>query len=244
MMTQRLMETIWLAGLLALLSGMVWAASALGPVERLVYRLGGVKPDAQMNWRQYAGAVLVFHVFGFLVVYALQRFQAFLPLNPAGLPGVPPEVAWNTAVSFATNTNWQAYGGETTLSHLTQMLALTTQNFLSAAAGMAVLVALIRGLTSRQGTELGNFWVDLTRSTLHILLPLAVVLALLLVSRGVVQTFTGSVSVHLLEPTTSVDGKTVTEQVLALGPAASQVAIKQLGHQRRRLLQRQFRASV
>ncbi len=206
-----------------------WADRVLGPLERVVYRLSGVKSAVQMNWRQYAGAVLVFHVFGFLAVYGLQRFQAVLPLNPAGLPGVPPEVAWNTAVSFATNTNWQAYGGETTMSHLTQMLALTTQNFVSAAAGMAVLVALIRGLTGRQVTDVGNFWVDMTRSTLHILLPLSVVLALLLVSHGVVQTFTGSVSVHLLEPTTSADGKTVADQVLALGPAASQVAIKQLG---------------
>ncbi len=206
-----------------------WADRVLGPIERFVYKLSGVKPDVQMNWKQYAGAVLAFHVFGFLAVYALQRLQGFLPLNPAGLPGVPPEVAWNTAVSFATNTNWQAYGGETTMSHLTQMLALTTQNFVSAAAGMAVLVALIRGLTGRQVADVGNFWVDLTRSTLHILLPLSVVLALLLVSHGVVQTFAGSVSVHLLEPVTAADGKTVTEQVLALGPAASQVAIKQLG---------------
>ena len=207
----------------------VLADRVLGPVERLVYRLGGVDPAQQMTWQQYAAAVLVFNLFGLLVVYALQRLQAHLPLNPAGIAHVPPEVAWNTAVSFASNTNWQAYAGETALSHLTQMAALTTQNFVSAATGMAVLVALIRGLTGRLTADLGNFWVVLTRSTLHILLPLSLLLALALVSQGVVQTFAGSTTVALMEPATAADGKSVVEQVIAVGPVASQVAIKQLG---------------
>ncbi len=206
-----------------------WADRIFGPIERLIYKVCGVQAGAQMNWKQYAGAVLVFNLLGLIVVHVLQRVQLWLPLNPAGLGNVPPEVSWNTAVSFASNTNWQAYGGETTLSHLTQMLALTTQNFVSAATGMAVLVALIRGLTGRLTTDLGNFWVDLTRTTLHILLPLSFILALLLVSQGVVQTFLASVTVPLLEPTTGADGKSIVEQVIALGPAASQVAIKQLG---------------
>ena len=150
-----------------------WADRIFGPIERLIYKVCGVQAGAQMNWKQYAGAVLVFNLLGLIVVHVLQRVQLWLPLNPAGLGNVPPEVSWNTAVSFASNTNWQAYGGETTLSHLTQMLALTTQNFVSAATGMAVLVALIRGLTGRLTTDLGNFWVDLTRTTLHILLPLS-----------------------------------------------------------------------
>ena len=206
-----------------------WADRIFGPIERLIYKVCGVQAGAQMNWKQYAGAVLVFNLLGLIVVHVLQRVQLWLPLNPAGLGNVPPEVSWNTAVSFASNTNWQAYGGETTLSHLTQMLALTTQNFVSAATGMAVLVALIRGLTGRLTTDLGNVWVDLTRTTLHILLPLSFILALLLVSQGVVQTFLASVTVPLLEPTTGADGKSIVEQVIALGPAASQVAIKQLG---------------
>ncbi len=206
-----------------------WADRIFGPIERLIYKVCGVQAGAQMNWKQYAGAVLVFNLLGLIVVHVLQRVQLWLPLNPAGLGNVPPEVSWNTAVSFASNTNWQAYGGETTLSHLTQMLALTTQNFVSAATVMAVLVALIRGLTGRLTTDLGNFWVDLTRTTLHILLPLSFILALLLVSQGVVQTFLASVTVPLLEPTTGADGKSIVEQVIALGPAASQVAIKQLG---------------
>ncbi len=207
----------------------LWAQRVIGPLERFVYRICGVDSAAQMDWRGYAYAVLAFNLFGLLAVYALQRVQASLPLNPAALANVAPEVAWNTAVSFASNTNWQAYGGETTLSHLTQMLALTTQNFVSAGTGMAVLVALLRGLTGRLTTNLGSFWVDLTRSTLYILLPLSVLLALLLVSQGVVQTFSASTSVPWLDRVLTADGKPVVEQVLALGPAASQIAIKQLG---------------
>jgi K+-transporting ATPase ATPase A chain len=201
----------------------------LGPIERGFYRLSGVRPDEEMSWQRYAAAVLLFNLAGLLVVYGLQRLQAVLPLNPAGLGAVPAPVAFNTAVSFASNTNWQAYGGETTMSHLVQMLALTVQNFLSAATGMAVLAALVRGLARHQAEGIGNFWTDLVRCTLHVLLPLSLVLALLLVSQGVVQTFAGAAQARLLDPLAGADGKPVAEQVLALGPAASQVAIKQLG---------------
>jgi K+-transporting ATPase ATPase A chain len=204
------------------------AGRILGPLERALYRLGGVDPDSEMSWKRYAAAVLLFNLAGLVIVYLLQRLQAWLPLNPAGLPAVPPPVAFNTAISFATNTNWQAYGGETTMSHLVQMLALTVQNFLSAATGMAVLVALVRGFLGRQTEGLGNFWVDLVRGTLYVLLPLSLVLALLLVSQGVVQSFDAVATARLVDPLT-VDGKSITEQALALGPAASQVAIKQLG---------------
>lgn len=176
------------------------AARVFGPLERFLYRVAGVGPDQEMSWKHYASAVLVFNLLGALVVYALQRLQVWLPLNPGSLGGVPAEVAFNTAVSFATNTNWQSYGGETTLSHLTQMLGLAVQNFVSAATGMAVLVAFIRGFSRRNAEGVGNFWVDLTRSTIYILLPLSFVLALLLVSQGVVQTFAASASAQLLDP--------------------------------------------
>ncbi|MGA2504650.1 MAG: potassium-transporting ATPase subunit KdpA [Anaerolineales bacterium] len=219
------------------------------PVEKLIYRLSGVSPDKEMNWKVYAFAMMLFNVLGLLVVYALQRIQGFLPLNPQGFGAVSPDSSWNTAVSFATNTNWQGYGGETTMSYLTQMLALTTQNFVSAATGMAVLIALIRGLVRHTAKTIGNFWVDLTRTVLYILLPLAFVLSLVLVSQGVVQTFSQYKTAALLQPTsyqqaqTDASGNPVldssgnpmmvtvqqTNQVLAVGPAASQIAIKQLG---------------
>ena len=202
---------------------------ALGPLERLTYRLCGVRPAEDMTWKRYAAAMLAFNFLGFLVVYALQRLQGLLPWNPEHLPATTAPMAFNTAVSFATNTNWQSYSGETTLSYLTQMLGLTVQNFVSAAAGMAVLAALIRGFVRRRATGIGNFWADITRTTLYILLPLALVLALFLVSQGVVQTLSPYAKASLLEPATGPDGQTVTEQTLALGPAASQVAIKQLG---------------
>ncbi len=221
----------------------------LGPVERLIYRLCGVRMADEMNWKTYAVAMLLFNLAGFLVVYALLRLQAALPLNPQHFSAVSPDSSFNTAVSFATNTNWQGYGGETTMSYLTQMLGLTVQNFVSAATGMAVLVALIRGLARRTAETIGNFWVDMVRSTLYILLPLSLILALVLVSQGVVQTFSEYKTVHLLQPTTyqqpvvdaygapvlDANGKqktetvAVTEQTLPLGPAASQIAIKQLG---------------
>lgn len=201
----------------------------LGPIERLFYRVSGVNPEEDMSWQRYASAVLVFSLMSTLSVYALMRLQGTLPLNPAGFPAVGPEISFNTATSFATNTNWQAYGGESTLSYFTQMIALTVQNFVSAAAGMSVAVALIRGFTRRTATGIGNFWVDMTRSTLYVLLPMSFALALFLVSQGVVQTFGPYVKATLLEPWRAADGSTVVDQVLALGPAASQIAIKQLG---------------
>jgi K+-transporting ATPase ATPase A chain len=222
---------------------------ALGWLERLIYKLCGVRPSEEMGWKTYALTMLLFNLAGLLAVYALQRLQGMLPLNPQGLGAVSPDSSFNTAVSFATNTNWQGYGGETTMSYLTQMLGLTVQNFVSAAAGMAVLVALIRGFARRSAQTIGNFWVDLTRTTLYILLPLSFVLALVLVSQGVVQTFKPYATVAVVqpmeydEPVMGKDGKPVldekgqpktkksklTEQVIAVGPAASQIAIKQLG---------------
>ena len=201
----------------------------LGPVERLLYRLAGVKPEREMDWKEYTVAVLLFNFLGALAVYALQRLQPALALNPAGLPAVEPLSAFNTAASFATNTNWQGYAGETTLSYFTQMLGLTMQNFVSAATGMAVLAAFVRGFVRHGTPRIGNFWVDLARSTLYILLPLALALAVVLVSQGVVQTFDGPVTVKVLDPQTGPDGHRAGGQTLARGPAASQVAIKQLG---------------
>ena len=179
-----------------------FAQRVLGPLERLLYRVAGVRPEDDMDWKRYAAAFLIFNGIGILFLYALQRLQGGLPLNAAGLPAVNPEVALNTAVSFGTNTNWQAYGGETTMSHLTQMLGLTVQNFVSAAAGMAVAVALIRGFTRRLAGGIGNFWVDLVRSTLYVLLPLSLIVALVLVWQGVPQTFQAKATVPLLESTT------------------------------------------
>jgi K+-transporting ATPase ATPase A chain len=198
------------------------------PIEQLIYRAAGVHTD-ETNWKTYALAMMLFNLLGLLVVYALQRLQGSLPLNPQGLSSVTPHSSWNTAVSFATNTNWQGYGGEVTMSYLTQMMALAVQNFVSAATGMAVLVAMIRGITRHTTQMIGNFWVDLTRSTLYILLPLSFIVALALVSQGVVQTFSPYKTVPLLQPTTDSNGNLVANQVLAVGPAASQIAIKQLG---------------
>jgi len=219
------------------------------PFERVLYKTCGIDPEREMHWTEYAVAVMAFNILGLLAVYALQRLQAFLPLNPQGMAAVSPDSAFNTAVSFATNTNWQGYGGETTMSYLTQMLALTVQNFVSAASGMAVLVALIRGFRRASTSTIGNFWTDLVRTTLYILLPLSLVLALVLVSQGVVQTFSPYKTVELVQPVTYDNPKTdsagqavkdekgnpvtepatAKEQTIAVGPAASQIAIKQLG---------------
>ena len=193
----------------------------LDPIERFIYRISGIDPKTEMDWKVYAIAMLVFNLLGLFFVYALQRLQGILPLNPQGLGAVSADSSWNTAVSFASNTNWQGYGGEMTMSYLTQMLGLSVQNFVSAAAGMAVLVAFIRGIVRHTTKSIGNFWVDLTRSTLYILLPLSIVLALALVSQGVVQTFSEYKTVNGLQAS--------AEQNLPLGPAASQIAIKQLG---------------
>ena len=206
-----------------------WARLIVEPVERWILRVAGAGAGTEMTWRTYAHALLVFNLLGTVLSYAIQRVQSLLPLNPRGAGAVTPEIAFNTAVSFVTNTNWQAYGGETSMSHLTQMVALTVQNFLSAATGMAVAVALIRGLVRRHSNTVGNFWVDVTRSVLYVLLPLSLVMSLALVSQGVVQTFAGAVTTTLVEPTRGSDGSPVTRQTLAIGPAASQVAIKQLG---------------
>lgn len=215
----------------------------LGPLERLIYYASGIDPRASMTWQQYATSVVMLSLVSFVSVYAIQRLQSYLPLNPAGLADVSPDSSFNTAVSFTTNTNWQGYGGETTMSYLTQMLALGVQNFVSAATGMAVLVALIRGFMGHHDKTIGNFWVDTTRSLVYILLPLSLVLALLLVSQGVVQTLGSYASVPLLEQTISPTGQATSDltpddqptatqpaaQTIALGPVASQVAIKQLG---------------
>ena len=219
------------------------------PVERLLYRLCGIRADEDMGWRRYAIAMLVFNMLGLLAVYLLQRVQQWLPLNPQHFGAVTPDSAINTAISFASNTNWQGYGGESTMSYLTQMLGLAVQNFLSAATGIAVLVAVVRGFSRRSSLSIGNFWVDLTRSTLYILLPFSLILSLLLVSQGVVQNLKPYVDVPLTQHITQVeqlkdaDGNPLkdakgnpltkespaTVQTLPMGPAASQIAIKQLG---------------
>jgi potassium-transporting ATPase potassium-binding subunit len=200
-----------------------------GLFEKWIYRLCGINPEEGMGWKMYAFTMLAFNIIGLLTVYFLQRFQNFLPLNPMRMPAVSPDSAFNTAVSFATNTNWQGYAGETTMSYLTQMLGLTVQNFVSAATGIAILIAIIRGFIRREANDIGNFWVDLVRATLYILLPLAIILSVILISQGVVQTFKPAQVIELVQPITGSDGKLVTTQVLPLGPAASQVAIKQLG---------------
>jgi K+-transporting ATPase ATPase A chain len=201
----------------------------VGPIERLIYRIVGMRADEEMDWKTYALAVLLFNFAGLLLLYAIQRLQSVLPLNPQNLGAVRPDLDFNTAVSFATNTNWQNYSGETTMSYLTQMLGLTVQNFLSAATGMAILVAMIRGFVRHSTRTIGNFWVDMSRSVLYILLPLSLILAVVLVSQGVVQTFSSAQTATLLQPTQDASGQNVSQQVIAVGPAASQVAIKQLG---------------
>ena len=211
------------------------------PIERLLYRLGGIRADEEMSWKRYALAMLLFNLLGLLALYLLQRVQQWLPLNPQHLGAVASGSAMNTAISFASNTNWQGYAGETTMSYLTDMLGLTVQNFLSAATGIAVLLAVIRGFIRRNAGTVGNFWVDLTRSTLYVLLPLSLLLALALSSQGVIQNLRPYVDAHLLQATTQTvatqhaDGDSssrlipVATQLLPMGPAASQIAIKQLG---------------
>ena len=219
------------------------------PIERLIYRVCGVNESEEMRWAQYALATLWFTLVGLLAVYGLQRLQNLLPLDPAGMAAVSPDSSFNTAISFVTNTNWQGYGGESTMSYLTQMLALTVQNFVSAALGMAVVIALIRGFARQSAQTIGNFWVDLTRGTLYILLPLSIVFALVLVAQGVPQTLSAYQTVPQVEsveydnpkldaagqPVKDEKGNPVTEkatqkeQVIAVGPVASQIAIKQLG---------------
>ncbi|HEY1091038.1 MAG TPA: potassium-transporting ATPase subunit KdpA, partial [Burkholderiaceae bacterium] len=218
-------------------------------VERGLLRVAGVDAGAGMGWKRYAIALLVFNFIGVIAVYALQRLQGLLPLNPQGMGAITPDSSFNTAISFVTNTNWQGYGGESTMSYLTQMLALTVQNFLSAATGIAVVFALIRGFARKLSSDVGNFWSDLTRITLWVLLPISFVLALFFVGQGVIQNFDGYKDVTTLEvnkyqapklgtdgqPLKDDKGQVVTEdastatQQLAMGPVASQLAIKMLG---------------
>lgn len=225
-----------------------WTAP-LQAVERGVYRLAGVDASQGMGWRRYAMALLVFNFLGVLAVYALQRLQGLLPLNPAGMAAVSADSAFNTAVSFVSNTNWQGYAGEATMSYLTQMLALTVQNFFSAATGIVVVIALVRGFAARSASSIGNFWVDVTRVTGYVLLPLSLVFAVVLVSQGVIQNFAAYQEVTTLEtttwqqPQTGADGQPLKDtqgapvmqaqqsdqQTLAMGPVASQEAIKMLG---------------
>lgn len=198
------------------------------PIERMLYQTCRIKPDQTMNWQTYLSAMLVFNLLGLLAVYFIQRLQLYLPLNPQHFSAPKPDLAFNTAASFVTNTDWQSYSGETTMSYLTQMMAFTTQNFLSAATGMSLLVALIRGIAKHESNGLGNFWVDTIRGILYILLPLSLIFALILVSQGVIQNFEPNQTVSLIQPT-SYKQATIKEQVIPMGPVASQVAIKQLG---------------
>jgi potassium-transporting ATPase potassium-binding subunit len=227
----------------------IWPLRLGAPLERWIYRLCGVDPAHESPWQAYAAALLLFNLLGALAVYALQRLQAWLPLNPQGFAGVAPDSAFNTAVSFVTNTNWQGYAGESTMSYLTQMAALAVQNFLSAATGIVVAIALTRGFARHSASGLGNFWVDLTRATLYVLLPISLVLALALVSQGVVQSFSPYRDVTTLEaltyqqpkldaagnPVKDAAGNPLTERVttrqqtLPFGPIASQEVIKELG---------------
>ena len=197
-----------------------WLTPVVGPVERLCYRVAGVDPSREQSWRNYALALLMFNLVGFLLLFLVLVFQQYLPLNPQHLPGQEWTQAFNTAVSFVTNTNWQSYSGEATLSYFSQMIGLTVQNFVSAATGLAVLVALCRGISRRSASTLGNFWADMTRATLYGLLPLCLLLALFLVWQGVPQTFAHYVNAVTMQG---------SDQVIPLGPAASQIAIKQLG---------------
>jgi len=219
------------------------------PLEKLIYKLCSIRTQQEMNWKQYLSALLIFNCFGMLAVYCIQRCQAYLPLNPQHFPGVAPDLAFNTAASFITNTDWQTYGGENSLAYLSQMLALTVQNFLSAATGMSILITLIRGLIRHESNKLGNFWVDTVRGTLYILLPLAFLLALTLVSQGIIQNTKAYQTINLIQPINyqqpKVDAQgqalkdakgnliletmTSNQQILPMGPVASQIAIKQLG---------------
>lgn len=221
----------------------------VAPLERGVYRVAGIRPDQEMGWRGYAVALLLFNLLGALAIYGLQRLQDVLPLNPQALAAVSPDSSFNTAISFITNTNWQGYGGETTMSYLTQMLGLTVQNFLSAATGAAVVIALIRGFARHSSARIGNFWVDVSRFTLYILLPLSLVLALVFTQQGVIQNLLPYQTAHTVEvtqfqqprldakgsPVIGKDGKPVMvdsqtrQQTLPMGPVASQEAIKMLG---------------
>src|SRR6218665_2473516 len=199
-------------------------AGFLRLIERPIFAIAGIKPEQGQHWSAYALALIAFNAAGFVLLFLILRFQHLLPWNPLGLPGLSGHLAFNTAISFVTNTNWQSYGGETTMSYFSQMAGLTTQNFVSASTGMAVAAAVARGLASKQVKTIGNFWADMVRATLYILIPLTIVLTLLLVWQGVPQTLDTSLTATALEG---------GQQVIAIGPVASQIAIKQLRTNRR-----------
>lgn len=207
----------------------VFLSKILRPIESFIYKIFKVNKREEMNWKKYAISIIAFNALGFILLFVFNMLQGVLPLNPEGVKGTSLDLAFNTTASFVTNTNWQAYSGESTLSYLTQMLGLTAQNFLSAATGITVLFALIRGFTKAKEKGLGNFWVDLTRSILYILLPLSILVSILIASQGVIQNFSAYEKVQLVEPIVLEDGTLITEQIVPQGPAASQVAIKQLG---------------
>ena len=199
------------------------------PLENWIYRIIGIKKDDEMSWKQYAVAMLIFNGLGMIVLFTLLLLQGHFPLNLRKFSGFSWHLALNTAISFTTNTNWQAYSGESSITYLSQVLGLAVQNFLSAATGMAIAIAFIRGLARRTAETIGNFWVDLTRTVLYILLPIAVVVALVLVSQGVIQNFSPYVKANLVQPLTGSDGKVIEQQTLPMGPVASQEAVKELG---------------
>ncbi|MBS6503603.1 MAG: potassium-transporting ATPase subunit KdpA [Clostridium sp.] len=207
----------------------VFLSKILNPIENFIYKILRIDKDEEMDWKKYSISVIAFSVIGFVILFLLQMVQGILPLNPEGIKGMSWHLSFNTASSFVTNTNWQSYSGESQATYLTQMIGLTVQNFVSAAAGIAVLFALIRGFTRVKEKTIGNFWVDATRSTIHILMPLSIVVSLLIASQGVVQNFSSYQEVELLQPITLEDGTVITKQVVPQGPAASQIAIKQLG---------------
>ena len=207
----------------------VFLSKVILPIENATYRLLKIEKEEQMTAKKYSISVILFSVFSFLVLFLLHLFQGVLPLNPESLPGTSWHLAFNNTSSFVTNTNWQSYSGESTLSYFTQMLGLTVQNFASAAVGIAVLFALIRGFIKVKETGLGSFWVDTTRTILYILLPLSLVISIALVSQGVIQNFSSYQTVTLVQPVTLQDGTKITQEVVPQGPAASQIAIKQLG---------------
>jgi potassium-transporting ATPase potassium-binding subunit len=207
----------------------VFLSKILNPIENFIYKILRIDKDEEMDWKKYSVSIIAFSVIGFVILFLLQIVQGILPLNPEDIKGVTWDLSFNTTSSFVTNTNWQSYSGESQLSYLTQMLGLTVQNFVSAAVGIVVLFALIRGFTRVKGKTIGNFWVDATRSIIHILMPLSIVVSLLIASQGVVQNFSAYQEVELLQPITLEDGTVITKQVLPQGPAASQIAIKQLG---------------
>ncbi|MCE8426491.1 MAG: potassium-transporting ATPase subunit KdpA [Candidatus Methanoperedens sp.] len=201
----------------------------LMPIEDLIYKVAGIKHDEEMDWKDYAKALLLFNCLGIIVLFLILLLQGMLPLNPQGFPGFSLDLAFNTAVSFVTNTNWQAYSGESAASYLTQMSGLAVQNFLSAATGLCIAIALIRGFTRHTSQTIGNFWQDMTKSVLYILLPISIIAALLLVSQGVIQNFDPYTNSSLLQPILTSDGQNISNQMLPMGPIASQEAIKELG---------------